>query len=142
MRRRRTNKKNIPAQNSEPKKYTEPVLGITYKDEHDIVKDAVLPFGSDYDKRDSYKENFEAAYCAIYEDIGGFWLDDKIVIPAHRILKVYTIEKSTPQKPEPVKVKKAKSQKPKYIESKTKAPKKANVNKSNQRTNTDGGSKC
>jgi len=132
MRRRRKTPTPIP----EPTAYKEPVLGIIYKDEHDIVKTAILPFGPNYNKRESYKENFEDALDSICESIGGFWLDNNSVIPAHRIRKVYMITESTPPKSEVVK--KSKPIKAKYIDGTAPKQGKINTDKSNQRTNTEG----
>ena len=95
MRKRRTRRATAPS--VEVEKYDEPVFGIVYKNQHDVVSNAIIPFGSDYRKRDSYKENFLDAFDLICSDIGGFWLPaDKSMIPVHRILRFFMIEESKP----------------------------------------------
>jgi len=101
-RRRRPNKNNEPepAPKTGVKEYKEPVLLVTYKDECDIVRKSVLPFGKEYIENESYKENFEDACYIIYTENGGFWVDEQTIIPSSRILSISMIEESKPQKKE------------------------------------------
>ena len=148
MRRRRTSRKKeaVPKVKTEVKAYTEPVLGVTYKDEHDVVKNVILPFGTDYIEQNPYKENFEDAFYTICTDLGGFWLD-KCIIPVHRVLKLYMIEESvspkSPPKPKPPKAPKAPKAPKKEYPKKT-IPKKSSIglNKQHDYNKDDGDIKC
>lgn len=98
MRRRRHNKPKIASVESSFKKYNEPVLGITYQDESGGAKKVQIPFDGAYLDNASYRENFEDACYTICMDIGGFWINNKVVVPANRILNLFMIEDSAPFK--------------------------------------------
>jgi len=59
-------------------------ISITYKDSKNNIKQVLMPFGDYYDNEESYKENVQNVVADIRDD-GGFWLDDKTIIPFHKI---------------------------------------------------------
>ena len=62
-----------------------PSFSVTYKDADNSVKTAVVEM-DDYQSSLSYKENFEDQVASVLAD-GGVWIQDKYVIPTHRILR-------------------------------------------------------
>ena len=62
-----------------------PSFSVTYQDADNSVKTTVIEMAN-YQSSLSYKENFEDKVASVLAD-GGIWIEDKYVIPNHRILR-------------------------------------------------------
>jgi hypothetical protein len=86
-----------------------PSFSITYTDYDDSVKISVQEIRS-YQTGVSYRENFEDEVSTILDD-GGAFIDDKYVIPLHRILRFDIIEYKAPVVPKKATAKKSTTKK-------------------------------
>jgi len=63
------------------------LVKIIYKDEYDSVKEVLIPFGSLYNEKFTYRDNVDEMAESIYES-GGTWINDTTIIPLHRICSI------------------------------------------------------
>lgn len=78
-----------------PQKTRKHYMKIGYLDEHDKLVESTICFEKDYYLADiSYRENMQDAACQIAED-GGFWLDEKRIVPFHRVRYLDAMEEAS-----------------------------------------------